>query len=142
MLGTAIWIISLFIQAAGIVHFADDKVSMKWQAFDETKLTQLIKDDKIIFVDVTADWCITCKANKALVLDRDETQNMLTASDVVMMQADWTLPDEAISAFLARYNRFGIPFNIIYGPNAKQGIILPEILSVDAIEKAITQANR
>ena len=142
MLGTAIWIISLFIQAAGIVHFASDKASMKWQAFDETKLTQLIEDDKIIFVDVTADWCITCKANKALVLDRDETQAMLTASDVVMMQADWTLPDEAISAFLARYNRFGIPFNIVYGPNAKQGIILPEILSFDAIEKAILTANQ
>ena len=142
MLGTAIWIISLFVQAAGIVNFAPDKASLTWQSFDEGKLTQLIEDDRVIFVDVTADWCITCKANKALVLDRDETQNMLAASDVVMMQADWTLPDEAISAYLARYNRFGIPFNIIYGPAAKQGIILPEILSVDAIEKAMSQANR
>ena len=142
MLGTAIWIISLFIQAVGVVNFAPDKASVTWQSFDEARLTQLIEDDRVIFVDVTADWCITCKANKALVLDRDEMQNMLAASDVVMMQADWTLPDEAISAYLARYNRFGIPFNIIYGPTAKEGIILPEILSFDAVEKAISAANR
>ena len=142
MLGTAIWVISLFVQAVGIVNFAPGKASMTWQSFDEVELAQMIEDDRIIFVDVTADWCITCKANKALVLDRQATQKLLAASNVVMMQADWTLPDEAISAYLARYNRFGIPFNIVYGPAAKEGIILPEILSFDTVEKAISAANR
>ena len=71
------------------------------------------------------------------LIDAKATRGLFEEADMVMMQADWTLPDEAISAFLARYDRFGIPFNIIYGPNARDGIILPEILTYDAIEKAL-----
>ena len=137
MFGTFLWIISLFVQAAGIINFETNKGAIEWQVFEETKLAQLIDEEKIIFVDITADWCITCKANKALVLNTKAASDLFSASDVVMMQADWTLPDERISAFLARYERFGIPFNIIYGPNAKEGIILPEILTYDALERAL-----
>ena len=137
MFGTFLWIMSLFVQAAGIINFETNKGAIEWQVFEETKLAQLIDEEKIIFVDITADWCITCKANKALVLNTKAASDLFSASDVVMMQADWTLPDERISAFLARYERFGIPFNIIYGPNAKEGIILPEILTYDALERAL-----
>ena len=142
MFGTFLWIMSLFVQAAGIVNSSADKSSVTWQIFEERELSRLIQDDKLVFVDITADWCITCKANKAFVLETQETLILLERSDAVMMQADWTLPDEAISAFLARYERFGIPFNIIYGPQARQGIILPEILTFEAIEKALKLANQ
>ena len=137
MFGTFLWIMSLFVQAAGIINFETNKGAIEWQVFEETKLAQLIDEEKIIFVDITADWCITCKANKALVLNTKAARDLFSASNVVMMQADWTLPDERISAFLARYERFGIPFNIIYGPNAKEGVILPEILTYDALERAL-----
>ena len=142
MFGTFLWIVSLFVQAAGIINFEAHKSALKWQDFNEAELAQLINEDKLIFVDVTADWCITCKANKALVLDAKATRSLFEEADMVMMQADWTLPDEEISAFLARYNRFGIPFNIIYGPNARDGLILPEILTYDAIEKALKTAEK
>ena len=141
MAGTFIWVLMLFGSAIGMTG---DKqpVDANWIAFDEAVLDQLIADDKIIFVDVTADWCITCKANKAFVLDTEPVQALLAQSDVVMMQADWTLPDERISAFLARYERFGIPFDIIYSSAAPTGIILPEILTLSAIEKALGEANQ
>ena len=142
MFGTFIWIMSLFVHAAGVIQSAAISSSADYQPFDEGALARLIDDDQIVFVDVTADWCITCKANKALVLDTKATQDLFDEANAKMMQADWTLPDERISAFLARYERFGIPFNIIYGPNARDGIILPEILSFDALEKAMNTANQ
>jgi suppressor for copper-sensitivity B len=60
---------------------------------------------------------------------------------VTPIQADWTRPNTDIADYLARYNRFGIPFNIVYGPSAKEGIVLPELLSTDVVMKAIMQAR-
>ena len=57
---------------------------------------------RVVFVDVTADWCITCQVNKALVIDRGEVARRLGQSGVVAMRADWTRPDSRISAFLQR----------------------------------------
>jgi suppressor for copper-sensitivity B len=90
-------------------------------------------------VDVTADWCITCKANKAAVLDRGEVMKMLE-NDVAALRADWTKPDPAIQAYLASFERYGIPFNAVYGPGAPGGIALPEILTESAVLEAFEQA--
>ena len=94
-----------------------------------------------MFVDVTADWCLTCKANKALVLDRDPVASLLAAPNVIPMQADWTRPDPAIQQFLEANGRFGIPFNIVYGPSAPEGIALSEVLTNDSVTTALTRAQ-
>jgi suppressor for copper-sensitivity B len=57
------------------------------------------------------------------------------------MRADWTRPDEAISRYLARFGRYGIPFNVVYGPKAPEGILLPELLSREAVLDALTRAG-
>ena len=94
---------------------------------------------------MTADWCITCKANKALVLEAAPIGPMLAAlvedDKLVMLKADWTRPDPRIAAFLASHDRFGIPFNIIYGPTVPEGILLGELLRADMIEKALIKAG-
>ncbi|MGC6516668.1 MAG: protein-disulfide reductase DsbD family protein [Candidatus Puniceispirillaceae bacterium] len=140
---TVLWIASLFYGALG--GFAEQQGDIEqhgWVAFDEALLAQSVAEEKTVFVDVTADWCITCKANKVLVVDTNKARTLFDTYDVVMMQADWTAPDEAISSFLASHERFGIPFNIIYGPSARQGVILPELLSLEEIENALIQANQ
>ncbi len=86
-----------------------------------------------MFVDVTAEWCVTCLVNKKLVLDRSRIREILTRDNVVAMRADWTRPDDAIARFLAAHNRFGIPFNIIYGPLTPNGFVLPELLTESAV---------
>ena len=111
-----------------------------WQPFDEAAIPGLVQDGKIVFVDVTAEWCVTCIVNKKLVLDRGETARMLRSDNVVAMQADWSNPDEAIAGYLARNNRFGIPFNIIYGPVAPNGLILPELLKEKVVMETFNQA--
>lgn len=64
-------------------------------------------------MDVTADWCLTGKANKALVLHREPVVFALVAEVVVAMQADWTRPDPTISRYLESYGRHGISFNAV-----------------------------
>ena len=111
-----------------------------WVAFDRPAIARLVADGTTVFVDVTADWCLTCKANKALVLDREPVAGALAAPGVVPMLADWTRPDDTISRYLQSFGRYGIPFNIVYGPGAPEGIVLPELLSTDAVLDAIKQA--
>ena len=112
-----------------------------WAPFDQSEIAVLIAQGKTVFVDVTADWCITCQANKSLVIDRGEVADALAAPGVVPMRADWTLPNPRISDYLARYNRYGIPFNAVYGPGAPSGIVLPELLSTGSVLEAIERAR-
>ena len=65
----------------------------------------------------------------------------LRADDVTLMQADWTRPDEAIARYLESFNRFGIPFNVVYGPAAPDGIVLSEVLSTTAVIQALEDAR-
>jgi suppressor for copper-sensitivity B len=121
---------------------AAPKVSAQdWVVFDRSEIPRLVSQGNTVFVDVTADWCLTCKANKALVLDRDPVAGQLQAADVVPMQADWTRPDPDISMFLETHNRFGIPFNIVYGPRAPEGIVLSELLTTQSVLEALEQAK-
>ncbi|MDQ7070021.1 MAG: protein-disulfide reductase DsbD family protein [Rhodobacterales bacterium] len=123
---------------------ATAKVATDWQAFDRGKIAKLVSEGEVVFVDVTADWCLTCKANKTLVLNREPVASALAADGITPMQADWTRPDESISRYLASFGRYGIPFNVVYGPSAPEGIALPEILTAalvtDALKAAAQQA--
>ncbi|SFQ02691.1 protein-disulfide reductase DsbD family protein [Tranquillimonas alkanivorans] len=112
-----------------------------WIAFDRAGIAQRVSRGEIVFVDVTADWCLTCKANKALVLEREPVAPALAGEGVTAMQADWTQPDEAISRYLESFDRFGIPFNAVYGPQAPGGVVLPELLSLEAVMTALDQAG-
>jgi suppressor for copper-sensitivity B len=111
-----------------------------WATFDEAAIAGLVGEGRIVFVDVTADWCITCQVNKKLVLDDPEIAARLGEAGIVAMQADWTRPDEAIARYLASFGRYGIPFNAVYGPGAPQGVVLPELLSGDAVLAALARA--
>ena len=112
-----------------------------WQVFSETALTQLIGQGKVVLVDVTADWCINCQVNKALVLDRGWVADQIASGKVIGLKADWTRPDPAIARYLASFGRYGIPFNAVYGPKAQQGLPLPAVLSESALREAVGEAG-
>lgn len=111
-----------------------------WAPFDRTAIADHVAAGKVVFVDVTADWCITCQFNKKRVLQAGEVAGLLSASGMVAMQADWTRPNPAIAEYLASFGRYGIPFNVVYGPGAAQGIPLPELLSESDVLAAIDTA--
>ncbi|WP_207458597.1 protein-disulfide reductase DsbD domain-containing protein [Azospirillum sp. SYSU D00513] len=113
----------------------------RWVPFAEPDIRRMVAEGRTVFVDVTAEWCITCQANKKLVLNRGEVaERFEEGRGLVAMRADWTRPDEAISRYLARHGRYGIPFNMVYGPGAPEGIALPELLTESAVIEALDRA--
>jgi suppressor for copper-sensitivity B len=112
-----------------------------WRGFDPAAIDRLVGDGKVVFVDVTADWCLTCQVNKKLVLDADAVRARLAAPETVPMRADWTRPDPAIADYLESFGRYGIPFNAVYGPGAPRGLALPELLTTDSVLEALTRAE-
>ena len=128
--------------ASAKLNSATDVLGKLWQPFDEARIPGLIAQGNTVFVDVTADWCITCQVNKGLVLNRGEVLAKLQDPNVVIMQADWTRPDPVISDFLARHDRFGIPFNAVYGLGAPKSVVLPELLSQSVVLKAFKTTAR
>ena len=91
----------------------------------------------IVFVDITADWCVTCKFNKIMTLDRKRTLDLFQRKNIIAMRGDFTSQDNEIYDFLTYYSSVGIPFYIIYGPAKPEGLILPVIIKYNDIVKAI-----
>jgi len=120
---------------------APPEMDRQWLAFNQNALDADIAEGKTVFLDVTADWCLTCKANMKFSLSDDEVTQRLFHTDVIAMQADWTNPDPVISDLLHKYGRYGIPFNIVYGPFAPKGIVLPELLTPRLVIKALDDAS-
>jgi suppressor for copper-sensitivity B len=112
-----------------------------WTPFDESAIAGAVASGKTVFVDVTATWCLTCQVNERLVLDTDPVHRRLTAANVVAMRADWTRRDTRIGDYLKTYGRYGIPFNVVYGPAAPDGVPLPELLTEAAVLDALRQAS-
>ena len=92
---------------------------------------------RIVFVDFTAAWCISCQANKKLVLERDAVARAFRAQRVVLLRADWTRRDPAITAELARHGRNGVPLYLVYRPGEPRPRVLPEILTPGIVLDAI-----
>jgi suppressor for copper-sensitivity B len=112
----------------------------QWQPFDAAALRGMVGAGKTVLVDVTAAWCLTCKANELTVLDRPPVADRLRDPRVVAMRADWTRADPLITAYLQSFGRYGVPLDVVYGPGAPQGIPLPELLTSGVVMDAFARA--
>ncbi|MBM5781876.1 MAG: hypothetical protein FJ368_00450 [Pelagibacterales bacterium] len=136
---------SLAIPSIGAGQMAKKRLlvsNKNWIKFDEKLLYQMVSEGKVVVVDVTADWCLTCKLNKKRVLEDPKVVKKLTQNNVVAMRGDITKPDKEIVDFLKSHNRFAIPFNVVYGSNAKNGIVTKEILDKKELLKIIDEASQ
>ena len=129
------WLDSATVTADGQNKF--DAESGIWQPFSPQLLADLRRQQQAIFVDVTADWCVTCQVNKQLVLEREHVLQAFAKANVVLLRADWTRPDDRIANYLLTYERFGIPFNSLYVPSRAKPVIFSEILSAEKIIDAL-----
>ena len=110
-----------------------------WVPFDRTEAESLAAAGRLVFVDVTADWCFTCKVNERLALETSETAAAFERFDVVPMKADWTNRDDEIAAFLADHGKYGIPFYLLYRPG-DDPYLFSELLTKDAVVSAVSAA--
>jgi suppressor for copper-sensitivity B len=114
---------------------------VNWQPLSEQAIASALAEHKRVFIDVTADWCVTCKANKYNVLLRDDVQQALLAPDVVALRGDWSRPSADISQFLTARGSAAVPFNQIYGPELPQGQILPALLDREHLLATLSAAK-
>jgi thiol:disulfide interchange protein len=107
------------------------------ETFSRQALATLTAQSQPVFVDVTADWCITCIANEKAVLETQSIQSAFAARNVQYVVVDWTNYDPAIAEFLAEFNRNGIPFYLLYPGDDRAPTILPQILTHDIVLSAL-----
>ena len=106
------------------------------QAYSAKALDTLRADGRTVFVNMTADWCVTCKANEKRVLDTDAFRQTLAAHEAVYMKGDWTRVDPAITAFLESHGAVGVPLYVVIRPGHEDAV-LPTVLTFDAVESAL-----
>lgn len=113
---------------------------IRWESFDRAKAEQLSTGGQLVFVDVTADWCFTCKVNERLVLNTPEVAGLFAEHGVVPMKADWTNRNDEIASFLAEHGRYGIPFYLLYRPGQNPHVF-SELLTKDTVTTAVREAR-
>ena len=121
---------------------ANRETEMGVVAFTPARLAALRKQGTPVFVDMTADWCITCKANEHTVLDTDAFRALLKRTGTVYMKGDWTNENPAITAFLKRWHSPGVPVYVVFPKGGGAGVKLPSVLTFGIVHEAIDKAAR
>ena len=109
---------------------------IQWVRFDRDRAESLAREGRLVFVDVTADWCFTCKVNERLVLETEPVAEAFARHQVVPMKADWTNRNDTIAAFLEDHGRFGIPFYMLYRPGGEPHVF-SELISKDKLVELV-----
>ena len=90
-----------------------------------------------VFVDFTAAWCVTCKVNEGLVLNKTKTAELFERTDTEFLIADWTNKDDVIAAELKRFGRAGVPLYLAYKPGTAEAEVLPQVLTYEILKDAL-----
>ncbi len=110
--------------------------------FSEQRLADLRRAGRVVLVNMTADWCVTCKANEKAVFERDGFRAALAETDAVYMVGDWTDVDPAITAYLQRYRAVGVPLYVVYPRGDGEGEVLPTVLTPELVRRALERATQ
>jgi thiol:disulfide interchange protein DsbD len=118
------------------------QAGLGWLPFNPGKLEELQAQGRPVFVDFTADWCITCKLNERVALADRAVLKAFADNDVAALRADWTRQDPGITRTLEANDRAGVPLYLFYprpGPDGgrRRAIVLPQILTAETILREI-----
>jgi thiol:disulfide interchange protein DsbD len=109
-----------------------------WEPWSVERVAALRAEGRPVFIDFTAAWCVTCQANKQLVLDSQAVREAFAERNVATLRADWTRRDRAISEALAGYGRSGVPVYVLYLPGRPAPALLPELLTRDIVRASLS----
>ncbi|MGY1519119.1 protein-disulfide reductase DsbD family protein [Luteimonas sp. A482] len=110
------------------------------EAWTPERLQALRAEGRVVFVNMTADWCVTCKANERRVLSQPVFRDALAQADAAYLLGDYTNADPAIAAFLDRHKAVGVPLYVVYPRGGGEGEVLPALLSDDIVTAALRRA--
>jgi thiol:disulfide interchange protein/DsbC/DsbD-like thiol-disulfide interchange protein len=137
----AVSMLCVLLLAAGAYGFVTKPSQLVWQQFSQAKLDDALASGRPVFVDFTADWCITCKTNERFAIDTSQVRQEFSKRNVVMLKADWTKGDPEITEILKRHGRAGVPMYLVYpgGGKETQPMLLPELITSQTVLDALNK---
>ena len=117
-----------------------DESKQNQLAYSPQLLEDLREENALVFLNFTADWCITCKVNESVALKTSKVRKLLTDKDITYIEADWTRKDPVISSALEEYGRTGLPLYLLF-PSKGDPLILPEILTEDILLSYLSEVQ-
>jgi len=158
------WVIAIGLVVAGYVGFLESILNVrsviagispdahaagtsesggiKWEQFSLERLDSHLRENRPVFIDFTADWCLTCKVNEKTVLSDDRVVEAFASKGIVAIKADWTNRNPDITRLLAKFGRSGVPLYVVF-PAARPDspIVLPEVITSGIVLDALTRAT-
>ena len=116
--------------------------SRGWQPWSAGAVARCQSQGRPVFVDFTANWCLSCQVNERVALGKPEVQKAFADNNVVLLRADWTRYDDSITQTLTSLGRSGVPTYVLYVPGEKSPRLLPEVLTPGIVTNAISQLTR
>ena len=139
-----VWILSYLVDArAPVRHVQTDEAAIGWLDYSPELMGTLAREGKIVFLDFTARWCISCQVNERVALHNKEVAQKFRELGVVAVKADWTRFDARITRALAELGKNSIPVYVIYsGENHRNRKVLPEIITPGIVIEALETVNK
>lgn len=147
----SVWLTAIILAVLAFVWFinpvlnppsAEEHKGLSWVDYSPEELEKYRDEDRLVFLDFTAEWCLTCKWNEKTVLHSDEVMAKLKETEAVTMKADFTSQDEEIKSVLESFGRSGVPLYVIYPPDRAEPIVLPEIINKKMVLEKLTETAK
>lgn len=130
------------VGSATSIPVQESKDGLNWEPFTIAALDRNIAAGKTVFLDFTADWCLTCKVNESQVINTPPVIEKLKSLKVVTMKADWTRQDSQITALLNKFGRSGVPLYVVFpAGKSTQPIVLPEVITQQIVLENLDKAD-
>ncbi|MEO2048172.1 MAG: thioredoxin family protein [Pirellulales bacterium] len=134
--------IAIFIGVGAFNFLTPGKSVLPWQPYTGTALATARAEGKTVLVDFTAQWCLTCKTNLKLSINREEVRQRVEKNGVITLLADWTDRNDTIKAALNELGSASIPLLAIYPADpSREVILLPDLLTQQKVLNALDEAG-
>jgi thiol:disulfide interchange protein len=112
----------------------------KWAEWSPEKVAELRAAGVPVYIDYTAQWCVTCQVNKR-IYKNEALKKLIADKKVALLKADWTNEDPRITQALSDLGKAAVPVNVLYVPGRDEPVVLPELLSVENVSAALNQID-
>jgi len=138
LLVTAFWLLWIFALQTGLWTPGSSTLNLTWEKYSPDRVTELQREGRLVYVDFTASWCLTCQVNKRVVFSSDEVLTEVSKNNVALLRGDWTQRDPVVTRALESFGRSGVPLNVIYFPNSsREALVLPTVLTPGIVLEAL-----
>lgn len=134
---TAIFCVVTALSLSAKLKPGNESSQSIWQAYSRANLEALQAQQRPVFINLTADWCLTCLANEKVTLDTKELEALFAQHNVAALKGDWTNYNAEITELLEEYQRSGVPLYLYYSAGSHRATVLPQLLRLQHIEDAI-----